>query len=469
MKRDKEYSVIPFASKNIGKKILVSNRLGNWSLLNSREFKEFNSLNLKSINSGFLKRLYDEGLIVDKENFTRLVNEFRSLNRHLSLGPVLQIAVVTNHCNLACRYCQTKTDKKQNMDISTADKLLSFIARIESRSVNLEFQGGEPLLNWPVIDFFIKNVAKLQGPDRQVKLSLVTNGTLLDKEKIDFLTDKGVSICVSLDGPQAVHDKNRFFPCGKGSYKEVAKNLKLLKGIYKQKKVNRSIDLLPTITKDSLSFYKEIIDEYISWGANIIPLRPLTRLGLAQDAWRNIGYTPAEFNRFWQKSMDYILEQNKKGVFLSERLAWVFLKKILKKEDSGYVDLTSPCGAGRNVLAYMPDGDIFPCDEARMTGQDMFKLGNLNKTKDYADIVKSSPLFSLLSSSVMDLWSYNSVFSPWIGTCPVVNYTQQNNLVPKITDTPLYKIYSFQLEYIFKKISESKVYKDIFLKWVKDS
>ena len=86
---------------------------------------------------------------------------------------------------------------------------------------------------------------------------------------------------------------------------------------------------------------------------------------------------------------------------------------------------------------------------------------------DYDKIMKSPGLFSVCQSSVMDLWSYNDVYAPWLGTCPVMNYESQGNLVPKITQTPLHKIQHFQFDYLFKKMIESEQAKETFKQWVR--
>ena len=232
-----------------------------------------------------------------------------------------------------------------------------------------------------------------------------------------------------------------------------------------KRNIKHRVNLLPTITKESLSYPKEIIDEYLKWEVGSIPLRYVNRLGRADKIWREIGYTPEEFNKFWEESMEYILELNKRGINLAERTALVMLKKIFKKEDPGYVDLCSPCGAGRNVLTYMPNGDIYSCDEARMIRSSMFKLGNVKKDK-YSEVTRNPNIFYILGSSLLDFWDYNSAYAIWSGTCPVLNYYEQENVVVKIRQTSRYKIYDFQFNYLFKKIAKDKEAVRIFRRWV---
>ena len=264
-----------------------------------------------------------------------------------------------------------------------------------------------------------------------------------------------------MDGPEDVHDNNRIFANKKGTYSIVTKNIRRLKSKYGKK-----VDLLPTITRSSFRRYKDIIDEYVRWGQEEISLRPVNRLGVACKNWANLGYSAEEFNEFYRKSMDYILELNKKGIYIRERLARVILEKILNKRDPSYVDLMNPCGTGRATVVYMPNGDCYPCDEARMIGEEMFKLGNI-LNENYEDLMKKDNLLHLLEASLVNLWDYRSAFLPWIGTCPVVNYAEQHNIVPKIWCSSLHKIYNYQFKYIFEKMLESKDNANIFNEWVK--
>ena len=460
IKKDK-YAILPFNTEKIKEHYLVSNYLGGWGLLNEAEFKQLHQNN--RIGDNLKEKLSRLGLAINKDNTAKLISEYRRLNSHLFSGTSLHIVVVTARCNLRCNYCQTDNNPKMDMDIKTAKKIVKFLIDCPNPFMTLEFQGGEPLLNWKVVKFLTLQAKKI---NKNIRISLVTNGILLNLEKIKFLISNNVNICISLDGPEKVHDKNRIFPKGQGSYTQVSRAIRNLKSYYKKNKIEKSISLLPTITKQSLKKSKQIIDEYVKCGSNIISLRPVTEIGLAQLSWDKLGYTPDEFNVFWRKSMDYIMRLNKKGIKIKERMAHVLLRKILIKSDPGYVDLMCPCGAGRKVLTYTPSGDIYPCDEARMTGEAMFNLGNLHQGISYEQIMKNPNLFSLSCASLMQLWDYNTAFFPWLGTCPVMNYVRDKNLIPKITTTPMYKISRFQVRYLFTKMLESKENEKIFWGWV---
>ncbi|MEW5895211.1 MAG: His-Xaa-Ser system radical SAM maturase HxsB [Candidatus Omnitrophota bacterium] len=460
----KDWAVLPYNSQKINGHYLISNFFGSWDLLTSDEFKRLERFCFDE-NDKFFNRLLDKGVIVTEESAPGKINEFRKFQSHLFTDASLHIAVLTTRCNLSCRYCQTKVEEPVDMDMDIAAQVLKYCFDMRNPNISLEFQGGEPLLNWEVLKFLVEYIHKFNTINKNINVSLVTNGVLLNDEKIDFLVDNKVNVCISLDGPAGVHDGSRVFKDGNGSYEHVKSAIKKLKEAYKKRNLDHlKINLLPTLNRESLLRGKEIIDEYVRWGAETIALRPINEMGGAGCQWGKIGYTPEEFNLFWAEAMDYILELNKKGTRIEERMATVMLKKILKKENPGYVDLMSPCGAGRSVITYMPNGDIYPCDEARMACSDMFKLGNVLKNS-YEEIIKSPSLFSICQSSLMDLWSYNSAFLPWMGTCPVLNYVLQGNIVPKITQTPGYKIQRFQFEYLFRKMMEDSQSQKVFQEW----
>ena len=465
LKTRNEWGILPYETGRIKDRYLVTSSLGSWALLEKGEFKKLHRYQIKDTEPLFGK-LKDAGIIVDRTNSNNVIEDFRRLNNNWFLDVGLHIAVVTNRCNLGCLYCQTRSEQKGDMDVRVAAKILEYLFATRTPTVNLEFQGGEPLLNWEAVEYLVHWARKSNTTGKNLKIGLVSNLSLLDEKKIDFLIENDVDLCTSLDGPSNIHNQHRRFKDGKGSYDVVVGMLEKLKNRYKKGGINKSIGVLPTITKQSLPYFKEIIDEYVKHGIESIALRPVNRVGLAEGVWEEIGYEANEFNRFWKNSLDYILRLNKKGINIQERVATVILKKIFLKQDPMYVDLASPCGAGRTVLTYAPNGDVYTCDEARMIGSDLFKLGNVLEGT-YSDIMKNPNIFYACQASLMQLWDYNSPFAIWSGTCPVLNFYEQGSTVVKIGQTPRQKIYKFQFNYIFEKMIEDQDALEIFKNWTK--
>ena len=224
--------------------------------------------------------------------------------------------------------------------------------------------------------------------------------------------------------------------------------------------------LLPVLTKETFKYFKEIIDKSLEWGIHEVDFRPANKVSSVSGNGEDHPYSSEDYCRFYINSMNYILEKNKKGLDISEITAKAILKKLINKEDAGCTELMSPCGAGRSMIVTMPNGDVYPCSEAKKTGHEMFKLGNLLK-ENYSDLIKKDTLLHLLEASSANLWDYNSAFSPWIGTCPVVDYTTERNIIPKIRCSFLHKIYTCLFVYFFKKMLESKDNILTFKRWIK--
>ena len=467
--KGKNWAVLPYNVSRIdSNNYLLSTPLSTWSILKKSQFRKLHNFSLNEAPS-LIKRLKDEGLLIDEKNLNSLEEGYRRINLNLFHGVGLHIAVVSNQCNFNCIYCQTKSEKEERMNSDVASGILRFLLSGNHPAPHLEFQGGEPLLNWEIVEGLTRSARRYneerEKQKKDLKISLVSNLSLLDDKKMKFLLDNDVDICTSLDGPAKVHNKNRVFKNGAPTYKKVSEKIKKINREYKRRKSKRRVNLLPTITRQSLRYAKEIIDEYVNWGVRGIAIRAVNKLGRADAVWEKIGYTPEEFNDFWEECMDYILELNRKGMDITERMALVMLKKIFKKEDPAYVDLCSPCGAGRNVLSYMPNGDIYSCDEARMIKSNLFKLGNVLKNR-YNEILRKPDIFYICQSSLLDFWDYNSAYAIWSGTCPVLNFYEQGSTVVKIRQTSRYKISEFQFKYLFKKIAKDPDALKIFERWI---
>lgn len=453
-----KWIILPFRSTSIKNKKLVSNVLGHWDFLTDDEFKCLHSMNIAQ-DSPLFCRLKEKGLIVDDHNIKQVIQNFRNSRSHLFQDASLHIAVVTTQCNQQCLYCQAKTDNPQDMTLEVASRILKYITEVRTPLVTIELQGGEPLLNWPVVQFLIEKAQELLFEGRKFHLTVVSNLTLLDDEKLSFFMKYNVDICTSFDGVEHVHNQNRIFLNGRGTYQEVVQKIRKIQSL------NYRCGLLPTITKSLLPYPKELIDSYIELQQYEVPLRSVSCMGEAQEIWDTIGYSVDDFMKFYEEAIDYMLELNQKGIMVRERMMALLLKQILLHQDHGYVDCMNPCGAGRTVMTYMPDGGCYPCDESRMIDPPTFQLGNILE-ENYEDMIKKDKLLHILTSSCSDLWHYGSAFSPWLGVCPMIHYAKEKNLVLKTQCSFFQDIQRRQLKLIFEKLADEKQY-HLLMNWVK--
>jgi len=105
--------------------------------------------------------------------------------------------------------------KNLDMTQETAQKVVDTIFFTSSPGLTIEFQGGESLVNYEVVQFIVEYATiKAQALRKDVKFALVSNLTLMDDEKLTWLLDHGVDICTSLDGDKETHNWQRTWKDG---------------------------------------------------------------------------------------------------------------------------------------------------------------------------------------------------------------------------------------------------------------
>ena len=445
---------------------LLTNDLGKYIFIDKDEFKKL--ISRQELSESIKEELLEKGFIydVDEELFSiDLATKLRKIKAHLFTPTVLHIFVVTKNCNFNCIYCQAGNLNKKHeykMSEETAKKAVDIALESPSKYLSFEFQGGEPLLNYKVIKYIINYTNEVKK-DKVIEFNLVSNLTLLTNEMLEFFIENNVSICTSIDGNKELQNINRPFIDG-NSYNETTKKIKELRD------KNIDVNAIETTTKYSLDKHKEIIDEYISLGFNNIFLRPLTKLGKADNNWKKIGYSAEEFLKFYKNSIEYIIEKNKSGIFFMENHSSIFLKKILLNQNVNYMELRSPCGGAIGQLAYYYDGDIYTCDEGRMLsemGDISFKIGNVNES-NYSSLMKCDCTKAMCISSCLECLPYcsNCVYQPYCGTCPVINLAQDNNIFAKNPNEYRCKIYKGILDILFEYIEKDKEVLEIFKTWI---
>ena len=135
---------------------------------------------------------------------------------------------IAHDCNLACRYCFAEEGeyhgRRALMDTDTGKAALDFLVKNSGSRVNLEvdFFGGEPLLNWQVVKELVAYGRSLEKPyHKKFRFTLTTNGVLLDEEVQDFVNREMANVVLSIDGRKEVHDRMRPFRGGQGSYDRI--------------------------------------------------------------------------------------------------------------------------------------------------------------------------------------------------------------------------------------------------------
>lgn len=202
------------------------------------ELLQTDDLNIKEIGSDFdtINAMRADGFLSTRRLKKIIHPDNDVLEYYLDRKLNMITLQITQNCNLRCSYCvysgkyQNREHSNKKMSIDVAKKGIDFLINHSSDSdeIGIGFYGGEPLLEFEMIKECIEYAEK-RAEGKNLILSLTVNGTLLNGEIAEYFQKHRIYTMVSLDGPKEVHDKNRKFSDGRGSFDVIYNNLKMLK------------------------------------------------------------------------------------------------------------------------------------------------------------------------------------------------------------------------------------------------
>lgn len=270
------------------------------------------------------------------------------------MGEVITVTLcVTEACNLACKYCyMLHKNNRKEMSLETGKRIIDFIVSdkmpIDDESIVLEFIGGEPTLRMDLVsqlcDYFVLRLYQMDHKwFNNYRFNFSSNGLLYLDEKVQkFLArHKGhISFGISLDGTKEKHDMSRVKSDGSGSYDDVYKGVDLWIKQFARHSTKS------TFAHDDIKYIKESVVHLWNQGiynveANIV------------------------FEDVWEAGDEQIFKDqlNQLADYIVENDLWYTHSVRFFSPQLGLPGVTSVsmCGAGRKMLAFDPDGNIFPC------------------------------------------------------------------------------------------------------------
>ncbi|UFS71935.1 geopeptide radical SAM maturase [Geomonas sp. RF6] len=248
-----------------GDKVLLYSTLHGSKLTVSKSLAE--AITSGTVPEAHVETLQRLGILVPDRERER--QQMMELLQELDRRNTLFCAVVTLNldCNLACSYCYESPFRCSSyMTEETADLVVQALLNhplAASRDLRVEFYGGEALLSVPLmrrISTQLKSAVEARG--KAYSFSIVTNGTLLNRRTVEELLPLGLSSAkVTLDGPPRIHDQQRPFTSGRGSFAAILANLKeicallpiQLGGNFSQEKYREFPELLDILVQEGIS------------------------------------------------------------------------------------------------------------------------------------------------------------------------------------------------------------------------
>jgi uncharacterized protein len=266
--------------------------------------------------------------------------------------------MVTEKCNLACSYCYME-NKQKFMNTDSVDAFLDtigdFMKLYNQDKYHISYFGGEPLLNWPIIEY---SLPKFKADPRCHSIVIITNGLELNEKRVKYLKEHNVNISLSFDG--IWNDEQRPYYNKQPSFE-----------MYLNKK-----ELLHTLTNGCKvmihpSNFKTMTDNYIFF---------LEEYGFPQPDFslvRDDIYTEEDLKVFdieIKRLADKVIEYNRKGIRSNVGLFHLYTLDMIVGRKLGKRPFG--CFAGVHGAGYTPDGKYYPC--ARFASQEEFLLMDAN-------------------------------------------------------------------------------------------
>ena len=277
---------------------------------------------------------------------------------------------VAHTCNLNCSYCFASQGKYHGdralMSFEVGRRALDFLIENSGTRVNLEvdFFGGEPLMNWSVVKDLVAYARTQEGPrNKKFRFTLTTNGMLIDDDVIEFANKEMHNVVLSLDGRKEIHDRLRVDYAGRGSYDRIVPKFQKLV----ESRGGKGYYMRGTFTHANPDFTKDVFH--------------MADLGFTELSMEPVVCAPDDPAALTEEDLPIVLEQYE-----------ILAKEMLKREEEGrgftfyhyMLDLTrgpciykriSGCGSGTEYMAVTPWGDLYPCHQ--FVGEDAYKLGDI--------------------------------------------------------------------------------------------
>ncbi|HDK7138550.1 TPA: radical SAM protein [Clostridium botulinum] len=367
-------------------------------------------------------------LNISEDNLILALNEIREAveKEHILSAPILETLTgnpvlrldemlsnkiqnitleLTEKCNLRCKYCiynpshpEHREFGHRDMNFETAKKAIDFFNNhtSDTKEVYIGFYGGEPLLNFELLKKCI-DYAKIKIKNKDLSYSMTTNATLITEDIANFLVENKVSITVSLDGPKLIHNENRVYANGKGSFDDTIRGLKNLVKAYKKIGANPS------------------------FGFNIVTSGPNyeEKYDQIHNFFKNLDWLPSDLPILCStvdpgpKEMEYVLPQSKdekhyinniheplfewsdrkKQKSPNEQLFWQggldkellrIHKRLLTDKPAKQYGMNGCCVPGYRKMFVTVDGNFYPCERVG----NVPSLGNVDIGLDIPKIKK---------------------------------------------------------------------------------
>lgn len=312
---------------------------------------------------------------LDPVNAARLGRSMYADGANLALNINL-----TGKCNLSCSYCFADGGDygriKNKMGEDLLDSIFAFIAahHTKSKTVRFELFGGEPLLNFPVIEALCRRSDEVSAATGiQFIFRISTNLTVLPEGVLALFRDRSFIVSISIDGGPETQNRNRPTKGGKTSYEGILENCREVRSAGDNITMVARMTVVgssPSLTENVLTLWHLNLFDYFQIYPGVTPaVTPVTSLVRKKDeAVTSHGTMEHTFLKQMAELITIYPElfgagNRFRGVLEYEQIVQMIMQGELA---------VGHCSAGSTYFTFSPDGSISPCH--RMVGNREFEV-----------------------------------------------------------------------------------------------
>lgn len=295
---------------------------------------------------------------------------------------------VTQGCNLVCGYCpysSTNTNQRghtnQTMSKELAIEAIDFYYSV-SRTIDpiiIGFYGGEPLLNFKLIKYVVEYTKK-KFWGKKVKFTITTNATILSPAIFKYLVENDFQILLSIDGPEKIHDSERKFTNGKGSFRKIESNLNYLIEEYGKEVLDKfSLNMVINPSNDYEeieTFFENPLFKEIQFTTNIVE----DDFSDNETVFSDVFIEKDEYNKFLSLLNYFKIVETPYSPLANTFIGAIENEfKLFRSKHQEIPDTFAPggpCIPGQRRLFVNIYGDMYPCEKVSETSE-LTKIGSV--------------------------------------------------------------------------------------------
>ena len=313
-----------------------------------------------------IRSLVEAGKLYSEDKYESLAMVYKN-NSKVVKALCLHVA---HTCNLNCSYCFASQGKYHGdralMSFEVGRAAFDFLIKNsgERRNLEVDFFGGEPMMNFEVVKQLVAYAREVEGQyNKNFRFTFTTNGVLLDEEVMDFLNKEMSNVVLSLDGRREVNDHFRRDYAGRGSYDTIVPKFQRLV----EKRGGKGYYVRGTFTHNNTDFTNDIFH--------------MADLGFTELSMEPVVCPPGDPYALTDEDLPVLFEQYE-----------ILAKEMIKRKREGrpftfyhymldlkngpciYKRITG-CGSGTEYMAVTPWGELYPCHQ--FVGDEKYSLGNV--------------------------------------------------------------------------------------------